>query len=279
MGCLARWGRLAVLLIPLGCAGPGASDGSLPVRGEAAGEAAPLVVCVHGWCADGSYFDAFRRAWPGASVAVDLPGHGRAVWHGEASVEELGAAVAETVDGLAAPRVVWVGHGLGGAVALSAAARCSTPSLGLLALDCLHDLDRELPAEQWEALVEAYRADFAGTLRAFTQQAIPAGTLDPGLAAGIADDLVLQEREAALALLAGLPAATPERDRAASGLPIHAVLADLDQPVDAEGNRRTGAYTFAVLPRSGHFLQLERPDELASILEAQLATWDHSSSR
>ncbi|MHC4376242.1 MAG: alpha/beta fold hydrolase [Planctomycetota bacterium] len=249
------------------------------MRGEARAQAAPLVVCVHGWCADGSYFDAFRRAWPGDSIAVDLPGHGRAGWNGEASVEELGAALALTVDGLAAPNVVWVGHGLGGAVALSAAARCSTPSLGLLALDCLHDLDRELPAEQWGALVEAYRTDFPGTLRSFAKQAIPPGTLEPRLAASIADDLVLQERDAALAILAALPAATPAQDRAASGLPIHAVLADLDQAVDAEGNGRTGVYTFAVLPRSGHFLQLERPDELASILEAQLAAWDHSSSR
>lgn len=279
MGRVARWGPLAIFGFASACAGPGASDGALPVRGEARGQAAPLVVCVHGWCADGSYFDAFRRAWPGDSIAVDLPGHGRAAWNGESSVEELGAAVALTVDGLSSASVVWVGHGLGGAVALSAAASCSTPSLGLVALDCLHDLDRELPPEQWASLVEAYRADFPGTLRAFAKQAIPPGTLEPRLAKSIADDLVLQEREAALAILAALPAATPELDRAASGLAIHAVLADLDQAVDAEGNGRTGTYTFAVLPRSGHFLQLERPDELASILEAQLADWDHSPSR
>ena len=276
---VARWARLALLATLPGCAGAGSAGGLLPVQGEGPGQVAPLVVCIHGWCADASYFDAFRRAWQGASIAIDLPGHGRADWHGESTVEELGSAVALTVDRLDAPSVVWVGHGLGGAVALSAAVQCSTPSLGLLALDCLQDLDRELPPDQWEPLVQAYRADFAGTLRSFAQQAIPPGTLAPSLASGIADDLVLQRRDAALAVLAALPAATPEQDRAVLRLPIHAVLADLNQSVDAEGNGRGGSYTFTILPRSGHFLQLERPAEIASILAAQLVAWNHSPSR
>lgn len=262
----------------LGCAGPGASDGALPLRGDRRVSDGTLVVCVHGWCADASYFDAFRREWPGAAVAVDLPGHGRAAWDGEVHVAELGLAVATTVDGLGAREVIWIGHGMGGAVALSAAAQASTPSLGLLALDCLHDLDRALPAEQWSTLVEAYRADFAGTLRAFAKQAIPAGTLDAELARAIAEDLVLQERAPALEMLAALPGARPEADRAATGLPIHAVLADLDQEVDAAGNAGSGDYSHVVLDRSGHFLMIERPAEVAAILEARLGAWARSNA-
>jgi pimeloyl-ACP methyl ester carboxylesterase len=269
---------LAVTLVAA-CAGPGTSGAVLPLRGAVGDLPDPLVVCVHGWCADGSYFDAFRRAWPGAAVAVDLPGHGRAPWNGEAEVVELGREVAATVDALGVSSVVWVGHGLGGAVALSAAAQCATSSRGLLALDCLFDLDRELSPEPWAALVEAYRADFDGTLRAFARQAIPAGTLEPGLAASIAEDLVLQEPAAALAILSALPAADPAASRAVTRLPIHAVLADLDPAVDADGNRAGGAFSYVVLERSGHFLHLERPAELAGILAEQLALWGYSPSR
>lgn len=225
----------------------------------------PWIVCVHGWCADGSYFDALRLEFTELpSVAVDLPAHGRSAWLGERSPSELGRALADTLSATSAPGFVLVGHGLGGAVALEAAGQTRQPVLGVVGLDCLHDLDRRLPEAEWQLLVQAYEEDFEGTLRRFCESATRSGVLRPDLARAVAEDLVLQDQETALAIFGELPRADLASAQRRAGVPILVLSSDSETELDLVGNRRGGAFEGRVIPGTGHFLHMERPRLLAT---------------
>ncbi|MFD1152278.1 alpha/beta fold hydrolase [Saccharothrix hoggarensis] len=84
----------------------------------ARGGEGPVLVLLHGLGATGSVWRGAADSWPGAWVAVDLPGHGRSAPLDRYSFGSLAAAVAS-----AAPSgpVAVLGHSLGGVVALALA--------------------------------------------------------------------------------------------------------------------------------------------------------------
>lgn len=82
----------------------------------------PAVVCVHG--AGGSHLNwpAEIRRLPGAAVyAPDLPGHGRSAGSGCQTIGEYVSVLVSFLDALNLPDAVFVGHSMGGAVALEMA--------------------------------------------------------------------------------------------------------------------------------------------------------------
>ncbi|MFD7654601.1 alpha/beta fold hydrolase [Actinosynnema sp. NPDC059797] len=78
----------------------------------------PLLVLLHGLGATGSVWRGAAETWPGAWLAVDLPGHGRSAPAARYSFGSLAAAVASVVP---AGPVAVLGHSLGGVVALALA--------------------------------------------------------------------------------------------------------------------------------------------------------------
>lgn len=99
----------------------------------------PTVVFLHGLFFDHQLWDAVRsRLAPRATIALDMPGHGRSrpLRSGEAP-ETIADDVAEAVAGAGVTRAVWVGHSWGGATLariverrpdlVAAALYCNTP--------------------------------------------------------------------------------------------------------------------------------------------------------
>ncbi|WP_367132483.1 alpha/beta fold hydrolase [Saccharothrix sp. HUAS TT1] len=78
----------------------------------------PLLVLLHGLGATGEVWREAARHWPGAWLAVDLPGHGRSEGLRRYSFGALAASVASVVP---AGPVAVLGHSLGGVVALTLA--------------------------------------------------------------------------------------------------------------------------------------------------------------
>jgi pimeloyl-[acyl-carrier protein] methyl ester esterase len=80
----------------------------------------PDLVLIHGWGLNGGIWDTLapRLEQSGFRVTrVDLPGHGRSAWHGEADVGALARAVLECVP----QRAAWLGWSMGALVAMRAA--------------------------------------------------------------------------------------------------------------------------------------------------------------
>ncbi|MEU4448453.1 alpha/beta fold hydrolase [Actinosynnema sp. NPDC050801] len=78
----------------------------------------PLLVLLHGLGATGSVWRSAVEHWPGAWLAVDLPGHGRSAPLPRYSFGSLAASVASVVP---SGPVAVLGHSLGGVVALTLA--------------------------------------------------------------------------------------------------------------------------------------------------------------
>jgi pimeloyl-ACP methyl ester carboxylesterase len=87
--------------------------------------AKPAVIFVHGSGADHTVWQLQARwlAWHGHSaLAVDLPGHGRSEGPALPSVPALAQWVGRVMDAAGIERAALVGHSMGGAIALEAAA-------------------------------------------------------------------------------------------------------------------------------------------------------------
>jgi pimeloyl-ACP methyl ester carboxylesterase len=86
-------------------------------------EPEPLpVILLHGAGASHLTWPADLRRLPGASVyAPDLPGHGRSGGHGRNTIEAYSAVVQGWQEAAGIGPALWIGHSLGGAIALDLA--------------------------------------------------------------------------------------------------------------------------------------------------------------
>ena len=99
--------------------------GRAAVRDTAPGDAArPVVVLVHGWCADSltnwhqTFAPLHRAGW--RVVAPDLPGFGATELHGRWTMELAAVTVLQVLETLGVDRPVWCGYSLGGPVTQTA---------------------------------------------------------------------------------------------------------------------------------------------------------------
>lgn len=230
--------------------------------------AGPALLLLHG--AGGSHL-----VWPGPLrrlagtrvLALDLPGHGRSTPPGRRTIAHYAAVVSDFIAALGLREVVIAGHSMGGAIALTVALESPAALRGLVLLSAGPRLRVN------DTLLGGGLADFAAAagfivdngfaaapdeLRRKMRQAI----LDTGATTTFGDFLACSRFDAR-ARLPGihLPAliigGTEDRlvpprqaDALAGGLP-HARRARVD-----------GA---------GHFVMLERPDEVAALVAGFLA--------
>ncbi len=233
-------------------------------------------VLVHGWACDAS---AWRYQLPeladlGRVVAVDLPGHGKSEpVDGEASVQLYADAVAAVMDAAGLRRAVLVGHSNGTPVVLSFAARHPERTLGLVTLDgAYRPMMPTETAEEFAAplLGEGYREWIAAMI-----DGMRSPSLAPEDHAAIRA-MALSTPHAALvegfrAALA--PSAYPP-EAARLELPVLAVYAASPfWDASYEDYVRTIApnVDYRVWNDVGHFIQMERPEDLRAALEEFLA--------
>lgn len=115
-------------------------------------DAPPPIVCIHGAGMSGVvWMDVVRQLAPARRViAPDLPGHGQSdPWH-EQSIDLYRDAVGTMCAHLKVPKIVVVGHSMGGAVALRCAAAWPDRVAALVLVASAAVMD--VPDELWRAL-------------------------------------------------------------------------------------------------------------------------------
>lgn len=228
---------------------------------QQSGASGPALVLLHG--AGGSHL-----VWPGPLrrladtrvLALDLPGHGRSDPPGRRTISHYAAIVHDFIAALGLD-VVLAGHSMGAAIALAAALASPPPIRGLILIsgsavmrvnDTLLDGWLASPERAAAILVEYGFSDAPDALREKTKQ----GLLDTGAMTTYGDFLACRQFDArrqlagidlpALVIGGSADRLVPPRvvDALASGLP-HARRETID-----------GA---------GHFVMLERPEEVAAL--------------
>lgn len=237
----------------------------------------PAVVLVHGWSCDSSYWNAQLADLKSkyTVVTVDLAGHGasgrnRAEW----TIAAYGEDVAAVVRDLQAPRVVLVGHSMGGSVVLEAASRLGERVLGIIGVDTLKRIDQPPPPQAAiDRRIEEFRKDFIGTTRKFVTESFFTENADPQFVRKVADDMSSAPPEVAIPSIAAVNAMQFGPVLAKITVPIVAINADLPPPTD-EARIRKAVPTFraVVIENTGHFLMMQEPDRFNPVLLREIAT-------
>ena len=247
-----------------------AATGGRPFKREA-----PVVVFLHGAGCDHTNWQLQSRwfAWHGHSVlAVDLPGHGRSQGPALASLEEMVGWVGALLKAAGVERAALVGHSLGGAIAVEAAAALGA-SITRIALigtaaaipvsDGLLSAARDTPERAYQMM----------TTWAHGTDAKIGGNPVPGLWM-TGGTMAVFARNGAGVLHTDLAACanwqTGPRAAKAVRCPALVVIADNDVMTPARKGRELaslieGSRTVTI-PRCGHMLMAEAPDAVLDAL-------------
>jgi pimeloyl-ACP methyl ester carboxylesterase len=241
----------------------------VPVTCEVHGAGAPILVFVHGWSCDRSYWKGQLEPLSHRFqvMAVDLGGHGesglgRPFW----TIASFGGDVAAVVEELgASDPVVLIGHSMGGDVILEAARLLRQRVMGLVWVDTRSQLGRLRAPGQVEEFMAPFHADFPATTRDFVRRMFRAGA-DESLIKWVAGDMAAAPPGVALSALGASLAYDREVLPALQNLnvPLVAINADY-QSTNIESMNKHGVEV-VLMPDSGHFLMMEDPGRFNGLL-------------
>lgn len=233
----------------------------LPIHYRDEGSGSPALVFIHCWSCDASYWHLQVPAVTSRYrfVAVDLAGHGSSGSERESwTIESLGRDVAAVVEELDLDRVILVGHSMGARVMLEAARLLPGRTVGLIAVDALHDLEVEHDREEFEELRADLAEDFSTTVEELVSELF-LDDANPELVQTVASDLAAAPPEVGVALIEAsygydVLAAVERLD-----VPLYAINGTLRETATESNRTHVPDYRVAILEGTGHFPMLEAP--------------------
>ena len=250
-----------------------ASADGVMIHYTVAGKGEPVLVFVHGWCCDRTYWKDQVAAFDSTHkvVTIDLAGHGesglnRSNW----TIEAFGGDVAAVVEKLDLKKVILIGHSMGGAVDIEAARKLGDRVLGLVGVDTYQNVTSNFPQEQQKAFLQGMSADFVAFTQGFVGQLFPPDA-DSTLKKKVMDDMASAPPEVGIGAMKALfeydaVAALKEMPK-----PIYTINADM-WPTNVEANRSVmDFFEVDFMKGHGHFLHLEDPATFDSMLAVDIA--------
>jgi pimeloyl-ACP methyl ester carboxylesterase len=253
-----------------------AADG-VAIAFDVCGRGEPALLFVHGWSGRRSHWDAQLAPFAAAHtmVRIDLAGHGRsgrdrARW----TVSSFADDVVAVVEAVAVDPLILIGHSLGGSVIALAARRLPGRVRGLIGVDTWSALGTRNPVEVIErsVMLPEMRADFAAGAGRFAEE-MCGPTAGPELRRRIVDEVSAMPPQIAVCSLEEAIRQGPEDiERALRDLevPRCAISSETFRPKDP-GVLASFGIRSAVVPRTGHYLMLERPAEFNAQLGVAIA--------
>jgi pimeloyl-ACP methyl ester carboxylesterase len=238
------------------------------------GPADTALLFIHGGLADRSFWDGQHSPFSHnyKVIALDLAGHGesgrdRQKW----GIAEFAHDVLAVLDAERAPRAILVGNSLGGTVAIEAALLAGPRVVAVIGVDTLHDIGRRIDPSHAVAQADAWRRDFDGSL-----DRMLAALFHPDAAPSLVAEVRRRISKTPLEVVCSMFASFAGYDTAAPArqlrVPVRCINGDLF-PTDTHAIRQFIAdFDAMVLPHTGHFPMLERPDEFNRKLADTLAS-------
>ncbi len=253
------------------------ADDGVRIVYSATGSGEPALVFIHGGLANRRFWDGELRALASQYrvIAPDLPGHGESGSNRDAwGISEFGADVRAVVDADHAGRVIIFGNSLGGPVAIEAALRLPGRVLGVVGVDTFHSLTYGISHAEAAARAEAFRRDYAGSLKQMVK-ALFHPDADPALMADAERRMAETPADAAYRLFLSLGEYVPAESARRLPVPLRAINGDL-YPTDVQAVRAVKTdFDVLVMEHMGHYPMLERPAEfdrhVADMVQALLA--------
>jgi len=241
----------------------------------------PDLVLIHGWGLHGGVWDGFVPLLEPyfRVLRVDLPGHGGSRWSGEATLDDMAAAVLAAAPAHAA----WLGWSLGGLVAMRAALLAPARVSALLLLastPCFvrrPDWQCALLPELLDSFATGLQQDYLRTLNRFLALQVRGSENSGAVLRMLRTQLLAKGEPAAAALQAGLDILrnTDLREEiGALACPALVVAGERDTLVPGVAAGATADLMpnagAAVVAGAGHAPFIARPEAVASLLQAFL---------
>lgn len=238
-----------------------------------AGAGEPALVFIHGGLADRGFWTSQLEAFSGRYkvIALDLPGHGesganRTKW----SLPEFGADVKAVIDAEKVKRVIIFGNSLGGPVAVEAALLLPGRALGVVGVDTFQSLDYSITPEDVRQRAEAFRDDYAGSLKQMVLVLFHKDA-DPALIAEAERRMMKTPPDAAYGIFMGMAGYVPADSARRLTVPLRAINGDI-YPTDFAGVRAVKPdFDAVIMTHMGHYPMLERPGEFNQHVAAVVA--------
>lgn len=172
------------------------------------GHGEPAVMLIHGWAANATIWHAqlANLCARYTVVTLDLGGQGasgtnRQSWSLLSFAQDVAAVGAKIPNA----RIVLVGHGMGGPIALEAAPLIGARVAGIIGVETFRTLGLSPPLpSQVDQALQPFRADFAGAVRQFVSGTLFLPRADPSLVRAVADLMVQTVPERGVAALGAL---------------------------------------------------------------------------
>jgi len=211
------------------------------------------------WAAQLEHLRRDRRA-----VAFDFRGHGRSEppKDGDYRIAAMTGDVAAVVDTLGLDRFVLVGHSMGGGVALEYAGAHPDRVAGLVLVDPIGD-GKQIPPAEAKAYLAGFESNYDSTSQGYW--ASVAG-LDSMIRKRLLADLTATPREAVVQVLRDVMQFNPHPALARyQGPTLSIVTPQNDMPMSL--HRLGKGFPHHVVQGTGHWIQLDKPDEFNRLLD------------
>jgi pimeloyl-ACP methyl ester carboxylesterase len=216
------------------------------------------------WSAQLEHLRHGRRA-----VAFDLRGHGRSepARDDDYTIAGMAGDIAAVADGLGLGRLVLVGHSLGGGAALVYAAAHPDRVAGLLLVDPIGDGKQISPAEA-ASFLAGFDPDYDNAIQSYWKTI--AGP-DPAIQDRLLADLRATPRQIVVPVLRSVMQFDPDPPLARyAGPKLSVVTPQNDQAFSL--HRLGPGFPHRVVTGTGHWIQLDKPDDFNQILDGFLKT-------
>jgi pimeloyl-ACP methyl ester carboxylesterase len=223
--------------VPVAAAQSTPSTDGVAIAWHQYGQGATAVVLIHGWATDSSIWRAQLPALAAhySVVTLDLAGQGasganRQAWTLPHFAQDIAAVVAK----LPNVRIVLVGDGLGGPVALEAAPLIGARLMGIIGVETFRTVGLSPPlASKLDHELQSFRADFPGAVRQFVSGTLFHPQADPTLVRFVSDLMVQTPPDRALVVLTELNKLDYTTILPAVKVPIVVIDSDLGGALDA----------------------------------------------
>jgi pimeloyl-ACP methyl ester carboxylesterase len=232
---------------------------------DESGGGEPPIVLLHAWGADlasmsemAASFGRAHRVW-----SVDLPGHGATTAGADLSVEGVAADLAVLLFRLGVRAPILVGHDLGAAVAVELARNLQHFLTALVLIAPAPIAPDAAARRRMEAFARALQSDDRETaLASHAERWLFAPGDDPARRARLEAGLRALPPEVAAATVAELLDWDGESAARACVVPVLLVESAKPKNDPAALRKLFGRLETATFPDVGHFVHLERPDEV-----------------
>jgi pimeloyl-ACP methyl ester carboxylesterase len=243
---------------------------------DVAGSGDPGLVFVHGWAGNRHHWDLQVDGFVGSHrvVRMDLAGHGesgkeRREW----TMMSFAADVVAVVDASSLRRVVLIGHSLGGSVVVAAAQILGDRVAGVIGVDTWSALGSTARREDTESsiMLPDMRSDFRTGAAQFARL-MCGPTTAADLVERITDEVTSMPPDIAVGVLEGVGhgyAGQLEAGLRSLDAPVSAISSETFRPKDDQAFASFGI-AHVVIPGTGHYLMLQRPDDFNAELAAAL---------